>query len=286
AHLVHTYRDTTEKRTITRTINYHLPEGVKAVDQSTELTRPVTTDLVTGEKDYGSWTTGEFTSKKTPKLRNYTPSTSMVGSLQVEHGDADSQENVYYYPNKQKATITFVDAKTGKTIKLIPDFDSGKPNDAINFAKAKAQLVALLKEGYKQTADLDSIWKSVFDSTKADGENTFVIRLVPSLDMHPSAELPSQKPGQQKTATGKSGQPGSSNAAKKNSGGMTGTAGQAAKNLHPASSTAKTVNKTQSAKLPQTGEAASGKQLSWLGLVLAAIGTAFSGLWRKKRDDE
>jgi LPXTG-motif cell wall-anchored protein len=30
----------------------------------------------------------------------------------------------------------------------------------------------------------------------------------------------------------------------------------------------------------------SGKQLSWLGLVLAAIGAAFSGLWRKKRDDE
>ena len=166
----------------------------------------------------------------------------MVDSLQVEHGDADSQENVYYYPNKQKATITFVDAKTGKTIKLMPDFDNGKPNDAINFAKTKAQLVALLKEGYTQTADLDSTWKSVFDSTKADGENTFVIRLVSSLDMHPSAELPIQKPGQQKTETGKSGQPGSSNAAKENSG--------------------------------------------QLGLVLAAIGTAFSGLWRKKRDDE
>ena len=75
--------------------------------------------------------------------------------------------------------------------------------------------------------------------------------------------------------------------AKESSSQQTGTVGQAAaKNLHPtisASSTAQTV-KFQAAKLPQTGELASGKQLSWIGLVLAAMG--ISGLWRKKRDDE
>lgn len=273
AHLVHSYAKSDEKQTITRTINYHLPSGTEAVEQTAELTRPVTTDLVTGATSYGDWTSSEFTSQKTPELSNYTPSTSLITSREVTHGDADSQENVYYYPNKQKATISFVDAKTGKTIKLMADFDSGKPNEAINFSQAKAQLAKLLKEGYKETDDLESIWKAVFAST--DGENNFVIRLVPSLDMHPSVAPGKQSTKPKTTGKGKE-------AGQKPSVPATGqTAGKGQQAANSAGQTAK----TQSAKLPQTGEA-SGKQLSWLGLLLAAIGTALSGIWRKKRDDE
>ncbi|MGM9906388.1 mucin-binding protein, partial [Lactobacillus sp.] len=283
AHLVHSYAKRDEKKTITRTINYHMPTGIEAVEQTAELTRPVTTDLVTGATSYGDWTSNKFTSQKTPELSNYTPSTSLITSREVTHGDADSQENVYYYPNKQKATISFVDAKTGKTIKLMADFDSGKPNEAINFTQAKAQLATLLKEGYKETSNLESIWKAVFAST--NGENNFVIRLVPSLDMHPSVA-----PGKQSTKPKTSGK--SKKAGQKPSVSATGQAGQkpgltgqtAGKGLQAASPAGHTA-KTQLAELPQTGEA-SGKQLSWLGLLLTAVGTAISGIWRKKRDDE
>ena len=283
AYLVHTYAKSNETKTITRTINYHLPSGTEAVEQTAELTRPVTTDLVTGATSYGDWTRSEFTSQKTPELSNYTPSTSLITNREVTHGDADSQENVYYYPNKQKATISFVDSKTGKTIKLMADFDSGKPNEAINFTQAKAQLATLLKEGYKETGDLESIWKAVFAST--DGENNFVIRLVPSLDMHPSVAPGKQSTKPKTTKKGKEAGQKPSVPATGQAGQKPGLTGQTAGKGQQAASPAGQTAKTQSAKLPQTGEA-SGKQLSWLGLLLAAVGTALSGIWRKKRDDE
>ncbi|MFV4895752.1 mucin-binding protein [Lactobacillus delbrueckii] len=283
AYLVHTYAKSNETKTITRTINYHLPSGTEAVEQTAELTRPVTTDLVTGATSYGDWTRSEFTSQKTPELSNYTPSTSLITNREVTHGDADSQENVYYYPNKQKATISFVDSKTGKTIKLMADFDSGKPNEAINFTQAKAQLATLLKEGYKETGDLESIWKAVFAGT--DGENNFVIRLVPSLDMHPSVAPGKQSTKPKTTKKGKEAGQKPSVPATGQAGQKPGLTGQTAGKGQQAASPAGQTAKTQSAKLPQTGEA-SGKQLSWLGLLLAAVGTALSGIWRKKRDDE
>ena len=92
--------DSVEHKTLTRTINLHLPDGTMRVSKQTALLeRQVTINAVTGEKIYGAWNTGNWKALNVPTLAGYTASQDQVAAQQVTGADSDQTVDVYYMPN-------------------------------------------------------------------------------------------------------------------------------------------------------------------------------------------
>ena len=92
--------DSVEHKTLTRTINLHLPDGTMRVSKQTALLeRQVTINAVTGEKIYGAWNTGNWKALNVPTLAGYTASQDQVAAQQVTGEDTDQTIDVYYMPN-------------------------------------------------------------------------------------------------------------------------------------------------------------------------------------------
>ncbi|KJY62428.1 uncharacterized protein JG30_06390 [Bombilactobacillus mellifer] len=92
--------DSVEHKTLTRTINLHLPDGTMRVSKQTALLeRQVTINAVTGEKIYGAWNTGDWKALNVPTLAGYTASQDQVAAQQVTGADSDQTVDVYYTPN-------------------------------------------------------------------------------------------------------------------------------------------------------------------------------------------
>ena len=92
--------DSVEHKTLTRTINLHLPDGTMRVSKQTALLeRQVTINAVTGEKIYGAWNTGNWKALNVPTLAGYTASQDQVAAQQVTGADSDQTVDVYYIPN-------------------------------------------------------------------------------------------------------------------------------------------------------------------------------------------
>lgn len=93
--------DSVEHKTLTRTINLHLPDGTMHVSKQTALLeRQVTINAVTGEKIYGAWNTGNWKALNVPTLAGYTASQDQVAAQQVTGKDTDQTVDVYYTPTK------------------------------------------------------------------------------------------------------------------------------------------------------------------------------------------
>ena len=91
--------DSVEHKTLTRTINLHLPDGTMHVSKQTALLeRQVTINAVTGEKIYGAWNTGNWKALNVPTLAGYTASQDQVAAQQVTGGDTDQTVDIYYTP--------------------------------------------------------------------------------------------------------------------------------------------------------------------------------------------
>ena len=91
--------DSVEHKTLTRTINLHLPDGTMRVSKQTALLeRQVTINAVTGEKIYGAWNTGDWKALNVPTLAGYTASQDQVAAQQVTGEDTDQTVDVYYTP--------------------------------------------------------------------------------------------------------------------------------------------------------------------------------------------
>ena len=91
--------DSVEHKTLTRTINLHLPDGTMRVSKQTALLeRQVTINAVTGEKIYGAWNTGNWKALNVPTLAGYTASQDQVAAQQVTGADSDQTVDVYYTP--------------------------------------------------------------------------------------------------------------------------------------------------------------------------------------------
>ncbi|NMV65569.1 choice-of-anchor A family protein, partial [Lactobacillus reuteri] len=74
---------TTESKTINETIHYVYKDGTTAHDdyvaKPVEFTREVSTDAVTGEKTYGSWSADQsFDAVKSPELKGYTADKAQI----------------------------------------------------------------------------------------------------------------------------------------------------------------------------------------------------------------
>ena len=108
--------------TVNRTINYVVTGGKKAapsaVKDSLNYTAQKTIDRVTGEVTQTTWSAPQdFKDVATPAVKGYTASKVVVSDKNISHDAQDIAETVTYNPDVQKATVTYIDDKTGNVLK-------------------------------------------------------------------------------------------------------------------------------------------------------------------------
>ncbi|WP_283574921.1 mucin-binding protein, partial [Limosilactobacillus ingluviei] len=76
-----------------------------------------TVDKVTGQVLTTAWGgTQSFKDVATPAVKGYTADKQNVSDKNIAHDHADIKEVVTYAPDAQKATVTYIDQTTGKTL--------------------------------------------------------------------------------------------------------------------------------------------------------------------------
>ena len=86
-----------EEKTITRTINVHLPNGeVQTTTQPVTLVRQYTSVAGSDEKNYGPWNTGQWNAFTAPELAGYTAMPGSVASVEVTSEILDVVVDIYY----------------------------------------------------------------------------------------------------------------------------------------------------------------------------------------------
>ena len=113
---------TTESKTINETIHYVYKDGTTAHDdyvaKPVEFTREVSTDAVTGEKTYGSWSADQsFAAVTSPVIKGYTPDQAEIGAQTVS-GDASDLDFTVIY-TKDAPTITTESKTINETIHYV-----------------------------------------------------------------------------------------------------------------------------------------------------------------------
>ncbi|EEU20422.1 YSIRK-type signal peptide-containing protein [Lactobacillus mulieris] len=118
----HTHSSSTEDKTVTRTIIVKNPNGTENTTKQTVIfTRTVTTDNVTGDKTYSSWTTdgtsdwNEFT---TPTVAGYTPSQSIVEKVTPSADDSNQTITIDYSADKQVLKLRAYDVNIGSAVEI------------------------------------------------------------------------------------------------------------------------------------------------------------------------
>ena len=133
-HLAHQTKTTSENKTVTRTINVHMPhDGVKTIKQTAMLTRTVTTDQVTGEKAYGDWSATLWDHYVVPAVAGYVPSIKQVAQQVVNGTTTDQMIDVTYSSGEHTTHINYVDGDGNivhtTTIKGQTDGTAQVPNE-------------------------------------------------------------------------------------------------------------------------------------------------------------
>ncbi|MCH4068272.1 MAG: LPXTG cell wall anchor domain-containing protein [Lactobacillus sp.] len=113
---------TTESKTINETIHYVYKDGTTAHDdyvaKPVEFTRQVSTDTVTGEKTYGSWSADQsFAAVTSPVIKGYTPDQAEIGAQTVSGDSSDLDFTVVYAKNAP--TITTESKTINETIHYV-----------------------------------------------------------------------------------------------------------------------------------------------------------------------
>ncbi|MDM8206250.1 LPXTG cell wall anchor domain-containing protein, partial [Ligilactobacillus salivarius] len=86
-----------EEKTITRTINVHLPNGeVQTTKQPVTLERKYTSVAGSDEKKYGPWTVGRWESFTAPEQEGYTAIPGAVDEVEVTSESLDAVVDIYY----------------------------------------------------------------------------------------------------------------------------------------------------------------------------------------------
>src|SRR5699024_3638823 len=86
--------------------------------------RTATKDEVTGAITYTPWTVAssndDFPAVKSPTITGYTPSTTASTAVDnVTESTPDNVQTITYIPNKETATVKYVDQTTGKTLQTV-----------------------------------------------------------------------------------------------------------------------------------------------------------------------
>lgn len=168
--LVHGMTETTENKTITRTINVTNPDGsVTTTSQPVTVSRTVTTDNVTGDKTYTDWTTGEWADFTTPTISGYTPTISSVDQMKVTNDLSDQTVQISYTPNQQQAQVNLIDQTTGAT--LSQDALIGKSDQAIDLSTPNSQLTYYLDHGYQLSSNNPNVTDNAVTPTNYDRDD-------------------------------------------------------------------------------------------------------------------
>lgn len=86
-----------EEKTITRTINVHLPNGeVQTTKQPVTLERKYTSVAGSDEKKYGPWTVGRWESFTAPEQEGYTAILGTVDEVEITSESLDAVVDIYY----------------------------------------------------------------------------------------------------------------------------------------------------------------------------------------------
>ena len=98
-HLKHKNIQSTEAKTVTETIHYQGAGNQTPADNTAQVTftRQVSTDTVTGEKTYGSWSADQsFAAVTSPVIKGYTPDQAEIGAQTVSGDASDLDFTVIY----------------------------------------------------------------------------------------------------------------------------------------------------------------------------------------------
>lgn len=180
-HLIHGTSQSTDAKTVTRTIKITNPDGtVTTEEQPVTITRSVTTDLVTGEKTYGDWTSAEWPVFVTPTIAGYTPSKVVVMNSKVDGTTNDQTVNIDYRADQQLAAAVIIDDTTGQRLNTFGIF--GPSDSQIDFSEANAQLAYYLAHGYVlSTQKTSDVTDGVFSPSQFDHDDqqlqTFTVYL-------------------------------------------------------------------------------------------------------------
>ena len=168
-HLVHaTKPDTNDNnlnKTVTRTINVTNPDGkTNTITQVAHLRRSGTIDEVTQKATYTPWTTDNWAEYDTPQISGYTPSRAKVLATKVDGNTQNQTVTITYSADAQKASVTYVDDKTGKTLKV--DNLNGVTNAKSGYT-TKAAIDTYTGLGYTVVSDDTNGKEVVFDNDDA-----------------------------------------------------------------------------------------------------------------------
>ena len=162
--LLHDTEKASDSKTITRTINVTDPQSkVTMIKQTATLTRQGTTDKVTGQTEWGNWTTASWDAYNVPEIKGYTASQPSVAEADVTADTKDAMIDISYTANDQSAKIIYKDGS--KTVKSTPI--SGTTAQTIN-------LTYTAPDGYT-TADAGKLPKKY--TFKADKNTDVVVEL-------------------------------------------------------------------------------------------------------------
>nr|WP_263280722.1 LPXTG cell wall anchor domain-containing protein [Leuconostoc mesenteroides] len=98
-HLKHQNIQSTEAKTVTETIHYQGAGNQTSADNTAQVTfmRQVSTDTVTGENTYGSWSADQsFAAVTSPVIKGYTPDQAEIGAQTVSGDASDLDFTVVY----------------------------------------------------------------------------------------------------------------------------------------------------------------------------------------------
>ena len=188
-HFVHVTKNVTRTDKVNRTIHYVYSDGKTAEPDKVQVvnfTEDGVQDLVTGNITWTSAKSQTMVSVDTPKLEGYTPDIKSVASQTVKFGDPDINVTVHYTANAQKASVTYVDDKTGKTLKV--DNLNGVTNAKSGYT-TKAAIDTYTGLGYTLVSDDTNGNEVVFDNDDAN-DQAFTVHL-----SHGTITVTTENPG-------------------------------------------------------------------------------------------
>ncbi|NVY96342.1 BspA family leucine-rich repeat surface protein [Lactobacillus sp. DCY120] len=101
--------NSTEQRSVTRTINLHQPDGTqKVIKQVAQIQRTITTNLVDQTQTKGAWSTAQWKQYATPEIAGYTPSQTQINASAVNEDTTDQIIDITYAAKENQVTIQYV----------------------------------------------------------------------------------------------------------------------------------------------------------------------------------
>ncbi|WP_173008885.1 lectin-like domain-containing protein, partial [Lactobacillus helveticus] len=272
-HLKHQNIQSTEVKTVTETIHYQGAGNQTPADNTAQVTftRQVSTDAVTGEKAYGSWSADQsFAAVKSPEVKGYTAAKPQIDKQTVNGDSKDLAFTVTYTKTPVaggNVTAKYVD-ENGNPI-AYDVIASGNVGDPYSTTQKDVPGYTFKEVQGNPTGSF----------TDQDQTVTYVYTKNPATDNNGGTGLNQPgKPGNgTDTGNSSSNQPG--NPSQPSNATNNGV-------INTSTNTGSKVNNgaVNSPELPQTGENNSQSQtMSFIGILLAMFGSSI-GI-KKRRDD-